>query len=315
MTTENQKLIQRADIALADLASNGGLLNPEQANQFIDFVLDQPTMLQQVRVERMNAPSVKINRMGFGSRILRAAPTSGSANDSGSNDRYLAKSQRSAPSTSQIQLTSKEVIAEIRLPYELLEDNIEGRSMEEHLMRLIAERAALDLEEFALWADTTSADAYLALDNGWLKRCNAHIVDNANAGISPDVFANAMLALPQKYLKNLPQMRGYISMANTIRYRQKVAQRPTGYGDSALQNAIPLSAHGLALEGAPMLAADTIGNKGLVTFPKNLIFGIRREITVETDKDIRSREYIIVLTARVGLQVDDTDATVRVDRI
>lgn len=312
---DNVELIQRADLVMADLATNGGLLSPQQANQFIDFVMDEPTIIPQCRVVRMNAPQVKINRMGFDGRILRAAPTAGGENDGGDNDRYLRKSERSKVRTSQIVLNDSEVIAEVRLPYEALEDNIEGRSMEEHIMRLIAARAAVDLEELALWGDTLSSDTYLALQNGWLKRSNAHVADNANVGVGPDLFVNAMLALPQKYLKYLPQLRGFISMANTIRYRQKISQRQTGYGDAAMQEAIPLYAQGLKLEGAPTLAADGLGKTGLMTFPKNLIFGIRRDITVETDKDIRSREYIIVLTARVALQVDDVDATVKLENI
>lgn len=315
MTTSNTALLQRADLALADLAANGGLLLPEQANQFIDYVLDEPTILPQARVIRMPSPEVKVNRMGFASRILRAAPTAGGELDAGGNDRYLRASERAKPTTSQMTLTTKEVMAEVRIPYEAIEDNIEGRSMEEHIMRLIAQRAALDLEEFALWADTSSSDPFLALGNGWLKRASAHVSDNASAGVTPDLFSNALLALPQAYLKYLPQLRAFVSMANTIRYRQRVSQRQTGYGDSALTDSIPLQAHGLKIEGAPGLAMDTIGATGMVTFPKNLVFGIRRDINVETDKDIRSREYIIVLTARVGLQMDDVDATVKLTNI
>jgi hypothetical protein len=315
MTTSNQNLA-RADIVMGDLTANGGVLLPEQANTFIDMVLDEPTILKQARVERMASPSKKINRMGFGSRIMHIAPTAGGQNDNGSNDRMLASAKRAKPTTSQIEIFAKERIVEVRIPYEVLEDNIEGASMEAHIMRQIAQRVAIDCEEVALFSDTTIAgDPDLSAEDGWLKRLSAHIVDNANAGVSPDLFANAMLALPQKYLRNLPQMRGFISEANIIKYRQKVALRATGYGDAALQGAIPLAAHGLNLEGAPMLAADGTGRKGIVTFPKNLIWGVRREITVETDKNIRSREYIIVLTLRTGLQIDDTDAGVKLINI
>jgi len=314
MPTRNENLA-RADLAIADLNTNGGLLLPEQANAFIDLILDEPTVLPQARVVRMGAPEVKINRIGFGSRILRAARTAGSELDAGGNDRYVRAADRAKPVSSQIQLTSSEVIAEVRIPYEALEDNIEGQSLEAHIMRLIAQQAALDLEEFALWADTASADAYLALQNGWLKRATAHVADNLGAGINPDLVVDALLALPQKYLRYLPQMRGFISVANTLRYRQKVAQRQTGYGDTTLQENLPIMAHGLKLEGAPMIAADGIGATGLVTFPKNLIFGIRRDITVETDKDIRSREWVIVLTMRCGLQIDDADAVVKLENI
>jgi hypothetical protein len=309
----NQELARRADLALADLQANGGILSPEQANEFIDMVEEQPTILAQARVVRMNAPSRKINRVGFASRIMRAAVQTGGAEDDGSNDRYVLKADRSKPTTSQIQLDTKEVIAEIRIPYEALEDNIEGQSFESHIMRLIAARAALDLEEWALWADTGSGDDYLALADGWMKRMVSHVVDNANAGVSPSMFKNGMLAVPQKYLRNLSAMRHFVSKANTIRYRDLVAQRSTGYGDSMLTGQAPIFAYGAPVDSADMLGGANVGgsSKGFFTYPQNLLFGIQRQLQVETDKDIRSREIIIVLTARVAVQIDDEDATVK----
>jgi len=309
--------LARADVALADLEANGGLLNPEQANTFIDFVMEEPTILRQARVVRMNGPRRKINRLGFANRILRAARQVGSAEDDGGNDRYVRKQDRAAPQTTQIELNTTELIAEVRIPYEVLEDNIEGDNFEAHILRQIAQRAALDLEEWGLWADSASPDAFLALQDGWMKRVltDGNVLDWNGQGINPDLFASALLSLPQKYLKNLPQMRGYITHANRIKYQQKVSQRQTGYGDSALQNNIPLQAHGLTLEAAHLMAAGLNGEGGLVTFPQNLLFGIQRDITIESDKDIRSREYIIVLTCRAALQVDDVDAAVGITDI
>lgn len=50
MSQANAAIVQqrqsRADLALADLAANGGLLLPEQANQFIDFILEAPTSIR-----------------------------------------------------------------------------------------------------------------------------------------------------------------------------------------------------------------------------------------------------------------------------
>jgi hypothetical protein len=317
MTTSNKELMQRADMAIADLDTNGGILDAEQTNAFIDIVLDQPTILKQVRQIRMSAPERKINKIGFADRILRAAPqgTSPFAADDGTNDRYLAAADRSKPTTSQITLATKEVIAEVHLPYEVLEDNIEGQSLESHIMRLIGERAAIDLEELSLAGDTGSGDAYLALQDGWLKRMTSNIVNNGSAGISPDMFEAGMLAMPQKYLRNLNALKHFVSVANTIRYRSVVAQRGTGYGDSMLTGNQPINAFGVQVESAPLLGTIGSGNSGIFTFPQNLIFGIQREIRVETDKDIRAREWIIVLTARVALQIEDEDATVKYTNI
>ncbi len=313
MPMSNQELARRADIAISDLATNGGILNPEQANQFIDTVVEQPTILRQARVVRMGAPTRKINRLGFGSRIMKAAPQGSSpfAADDGTNDRYLAAADRSSPTSAQITLTTKELMAEVHLPYELLEDNIEGMSFEDHVMRLIAERAAEDLEEWALQADDGSGDTYLALNNGLLKTATSHVVNNASAGISPDVFEAGLLAMPQKYLRNLGSLKNMIPVAETIKYRANVAKRATGYGDSALSESGQLTAYGVPVEAAPLMPAST----GLFTYPQNILFGIQRNIMVETDKDIRSRQIIIVLTIRCDCIWDDENAVVKFTNI
>lgn len=313
MPTSNKQLSRRADLALSDLSANGGLLNPEQANTFIDMIQEQPTILNQARIERMAAPQKKINRMGFGSRIMRAAPQGASpfAADDGTNDRYLAAADRSAPTTSQITLSTKEVMAEIHLPYEVLEDNVEGMSIEDHIMRQIAERAAEDLEEWALSADTVSADAYLALNDGLLKTATTNVVDNLAAGISPDLFEQALLTMPQKYLRNLANLRQFIPVQEEIKYRANVAKRLTGYGDSSLTSNGELVAFGVPVDKTPLMPAST----GLFTYPKNIIFGIQRNINIETDRDIRARTIIIVLTTRVDCKWDLEEAVVKLTNI
>lgn len=313
MPLSNKELAKRTDLALSQLSTNGGLLNPDQANSFIDMIQEQPTLLREARLVRMNAPQMKINRLGFGSRIMRAAPqgTPPYAADDGTNDRHLAAADRSAPTTSQIQLTSKEVMAELHIPYELLEDNIEKGGFEQHLMRLIAERAAEDLEDWAINADTASGDAYFALADGYLKQMTSNVVNNASAGITPDLFEGGMLAMPQKYLRNLNNLRQYITVAEGIKYRGNVARRSTGYGDSALTNTGELMIYGVPTNQLALLPAST----GFFTFPNNLIFGIQRDISVETDKDIRGRQIIIVLTARVDVLIDEEPATVKYTNI
>jgi hypothetical protein len=304
MTTSTERLL-RADIALSNLASNGGLLLPEQANQFIDFVVEQPTMLAQVRQQRMNGPQMKINRLGFDSRIMHAATQTGGQNDSGSNDRWLAAAKRSKPLSSQIQLDTKEYIAEVRIPYEVMEDNIEQGNFEEHVLRQMAARAALDFEEFAIFSDTGSGDADLLVQDGWLKRITSNVLDNASAGPKDSMVTAALLAIPQRYLRNLPAMRMFLSIANKIKFQADRINRIGALGDQSAVANVDLYSQGVKIEPTATMASDGVGAKGIFTYPQNLVFGIQRQITVETDKDIRSREYIIVVTARIALQVDD----------
>lgn len=315
----NEELMRRADLAISDLQANGGMLNPEQANTFIDMVKDEPTIIQDVRVETMNAPTKKINRIGFANRIMRAARqgTPPYMADDGTNDRYLPAAERSAVTTGQIELNSKEVMAEVHLTYETLEDNIERGNLEAHIMRLIAEQVSRDLEEWMLQADTGSGDAYLALNDGLLKSAVSHIVDlsaqtdiddnDLNSQVHPDTFTNGMLSMPQKYLRDLNRLRHYMTVADVTKYRSRVARRQTDYGDTALVENGKMKVHGIPVEPSPLMPVGY----GLFTFPKNIILGIQRNISVETDRDIRAREYIIVLTMRIDCVYDDEDAVVK----
>lgn len=310
--------VKRADMALSDLAANGGLLTPEQNEQFIDMVQDTPTLLASnsgIRFVRMNGPQRHLNRIGFDSRILRAARQTGSALDAGGNDRYVRAADRAKPTTDQIELNTSEVIAEVRLPYEVLEDNIEGEKLQTHLLQLIASRASYDLEELGLAGDTTSGDAYLALQDGWLKRMSLHIVNNLSAGVSPSMFTQGLLAMPQKYLRRYGELRHIVSVANEIRYREAVSARATGYGDSALTQNIDLYAGGVKISNASQLATVNSGTVGFTTFLQNLIFGIQRSVRIEYERDIRSREFIVVVTARVAVQIEDGNACVKYTNI
>ena len=71
--SSNGSLLRKADLAIADLQSNGGVLNPEQGAAFIRVLIKQPTLIRACRVVEMVSPERKINKIGFGSRILRAA--------------------------------------------------------------------------------------------------------------------------------------------------------------------------------------------------------------------------------------------------
>jgi len=308
---KNEELVKKADWAVGDLAS-GGLLSPEQANTFIRKLLVQPTILRQARSVTMNSPQRKINKINFASRILRPA-VSGVA---------LALADRSKPITEQIQLNTKELIAEIRLPYDVIEDNIErgnigsqndvggtptSGGIKDTIMTLIAERAALDLEELALLGDTASGDAYLAVLDGFLKQATSNTVDNLGAGIGKSVFKSGLQAMPDQYLRNLNALRHYVSVDNEIEYRDSLSNRETGLGDSVIQGTTPVFGFGVPVESASLMPAAN----GILTNALNLIFGIQRQIHIETDKDISARTYIIVLTSRVDFKIEEEEAVVK----
>lgn len=321
--TTNSSLLRKADLAIADLQSNGGELLPEQGASFIRKLIKQPTMIRECRVVEMGASKRKINKIGFGQRILRKAQ-SGVA---------LTEAQRSKPTTSQIELDTKEQIAEVRIPYDVMEDNIERAmaanneasntgpgGLRQTIIDLIAERGALDLEELAILADTdytnpgdADDEAYLSQLDGWLKRGteDGNVADAGNATISKSVFKQGLKTMPSQYLRNRSALQHYVSVNNETEYRDTLADRGTALGDQMTQGQSPAYAYGSPVRGVAMMPED----RGVYTDPLNLIFGIQRQMSMEFDKDITERVYIIVVTCRIDFQIEEPEALVIYENI
>lgn len=309
MATKSENIIQKADMTLQDLIDNGGYLSTAQSNRFIEDLIDQPTILNQARVIVMSTPKQEINRIGFGKRIMRAAPEDGET---------LPADKRAKPDTKRITLSTEEIIAEVELPYKVIEDNITKGNINaggdrptgqftDMILRLIAERASTDLEELALLGDKDSSDEYLALVDGWMKLTKSHIVDHENAEISKTMFKNGVKTLPSRYHRNLSQMRHFVSTAQNVEYSDKLSSRETALGDAKIQTLENNWGSGVPVRGVPLMPET----QGLLANPKNLIIGIQREMSLEYEKNIRARKFVIVLTARVAVEIEDEQANVK----
>lgn len=330
----NEAILAKADLAVADLSSNGGLLNAEQANTFIRKLLVQPTLLAQVRRVIMNAPQRNINKIQFAKRILRAGTQGTSLDTAAIDGAFNALTEAAARAkvvTEQVQLNTKEVIAEVRLPYDVIEDNIErgrigdyneggapngGGGIKDTIMTLMAERAAIDLEELALEGDTAvvGSDPFLGMLDGYLKQFTSNIVDANSTSVSRTLWKNGMKTLPTQYRRNRAQMGHFISTENEIEYRDTLASRETGFGDVLVNsNGVTPPVWG---SGSPIAPVGLMPSaSGFLTNPQNLIFGIQRQVHLETDKDIRTREFIMVLTMRIDFLVEEELAGVKYTNI
>lgn len=301
--------VQRADLALADLTANGGVLDAEHQNTFYQNIIDEPTLIRQVRQQQMNGPSAKIPKIGFGSRVLRPAPNTGTGGwqDDGTNTRYLASADRAKPDFGQVLLNTTEYIAEIHIHDDLLEDNIEKEQLANTILTLLAERVALDLEELLILGDEGSGDPYLATLDGILKMSDQNVVDANGDPVSINVFNEMKKGMPTRFRRNLSSLRYITSMDVESDYRVQVANRGTNLGDATLLGNAPLPVLGTPLLGAALMPEAN----GLLLDPKNVIFGIQRNVRIERERDIRARSWIIVLTMRIGFAIEEVDAVVK----
>ena len=59
--TDNRSILQKADLALSDLLTDGGLLVPEQAQRFLRILIRKSVIMGMSTVEPMKSPEKEIN--------------------------------------------------------------------------------------------------------------------------------------------------------------------------------------------------------------------------------------------------------------
>jgi hypothetical protein len=300
----NQTIVEKADLAVSNLVDDGGYLNPMQADAFLRILINQPTILNTSRIIPMNSPNMEINRIGFMTRILHGAPASGT---------NLADEKRVSPETEKLILTTSEIMAEIHLPYDVMEDNIERASLESTIMQMIAEHAALDLEELLILGDEdNSADDLLKLQDGILVLATRNVVayDDPPELYDVNMFKTGIQAMPLPYLRNRAALRFFTSHLLETEFAALQSARFTMLGDNRLEGdySEKLKAFGISIVPCALMPDGTY----ILTHPQNIIVGIQRRLQIETWRDIRARQMIVVLTMRIAQDIEEPRGIVKV---
>ena len=297
--TENQTILQKADLAIAELTAGGGILKPAQAQKFMRLLIKDAPLMRLSTVVPMASPKQEIGAIRFGSRVLHP----------GQEATALAESERARPDLSKVELDAKLFKGEIRLSDEVLEDNIERGELRQTLMELLAEAVRRDMEEIIINGDTASPDPFLARMDGLLKQAQSNVVDAGNAPLTKEVLRDLLKTLPSEHLRDKKQMRFLTSIDAEIDYRNTLSERATVVGDRVLEGDAPVMFSGVPLQAIPMFP-EALGDKkdqtaALLCNPKNIHVGIWRNIRIETDRNISEGTMRIVVTLRFDVKFMD----------
>ncbi len=302
---DNRTVLEKADLALADLTAGGGLLQPAQAQKFIRILIDESVILKQGTVVPMKSPKQLIEKIRFAGRILRA----------GAEAAAVPAGDRTKPDLSQVELDAQLFKAEVRLNNEVLEDSIERGQLRQTIMQLMAEAISRDIDEVIIRGDTTSPDPFLAKLNGLLKQATSNIVDAQNQSTNKGIFRDMLKSMPSAFLRNKREMRFFTSVDSEIDYRDSLAERATVVGDKFLEQDEPVAYSGVPVVDVPLfpenLGAGNNATNILLTDPKNVNIGIWRNIRVETDKLVSEGVLIIVATLRFDVKYAEETAAVK----
>jgi hypothetical protein len=233
-------LLQKGLITTSDLGS-GGKLNPVQSNKFIDYVVDETSLVQACRVVRFRNEEMDIDKIAVNQRVAMPAAE---ARDPG---------LRRSVSTSKVTLHPKEVMIPFELSTNFLEHNIEGMSVEERIVRMMARQGANDVEELGILGNELGParlesdliengsdslyvkDSFLALGDGFLKQAeDGHVFDAGGAAVSANIFSSLFQELPTKFRRNRSNLRYLVPSDIEQQYRERLSSRATAMGDMTL---------------------------------------------------------------------------------
>jgi hypothetical protein len=302
----------------------GGILAPEQARRFIDYVWDATVLAKDGRRVTMRANTMELEKVNVGERVIRAAAQA------------QPTFENAGATFSKVELTTKKIRLDWEVSTEALEDNIEGAALEDHLVRLMTNAFANDIEDLAINGTGTGANEFLSIMEGFVSKVtdgDAHeavvtVTDNA---WTPAVMQDIILAMPRKYraIKNnlkfyagTDAFQGIVKNNGTL--ADAVAEAFAGqiagstqanrqaYLDGGAQTfggARTTRVLGVDVQEVPYYPAGYVD----LTFPSNRVWGFQRDITVNRFYQPKKDTIEYTVFVRFGLQWEELDAVAYAD--
>ena len=344
-----QKVIDTTNLGTSgsDLSGDGvtrsgtGLLYPDQANRFLDYMWDATILAKSARTIRMRSNTTEIDRVAVGQRIMTVATEDNPRDYTGNSGGFT----QAGATFSKISLTTRKLRLDWELSAESLEDNLEGPDLEDHIARLMATQAGNDVEDLLINGDGSSAGLMGAFKGfRTLANTNAHVVDAQGYGLDKAVFNLAIKQMPRKYKQRRNQLRFFAGSNLVQDYLYNLTNTSGNFlpfdissgvirGEVAANDGGPGTttpfAFGIPVINVPLIdetrAGDyTAGPNGAanglhgdlhLTFPQNFIVGIKRDVVVYRQFVAKKDTIEYTLFIRVGCALENYDAHVLVKNI
>jgi hypothetical protein len=300
--------------------AGSGILRPEQARRFIDYVWDATILAQDGRRVTMRANTMELEKVNVGERVIRAAAQA------------VGDYTNAGATFSKVELTTKKIRLDWEVSAEALEDNIEGAALEDHIVRLMTNAFGNDIEDLAINGTGDSNDgSFLGIMNGFVNRVkedgDAHeaVVTVTNDNWTTDAMQKIILAMPRKYRaikSNLKFYAGTDAFQGIIKNNGTLADAiaeafagtPAGtpanrqaYLDGTAQTfggARTTRVLGVDVQEVPYYPAGYVD----LTFPQNRVWGFQRDITVNREYKPKKDTVEYTVFVRFGIQWEEQDA-------
>jgi HK97 family phage major capsid protein len=309
-----------------------GILRPEQAKRFIDYVWDATTLAQDGRRVTMRANTMELEKINVGDRVIRAA------------SQGVSTYTNTGATFSKVELTTKKIRLDWEVSSESLEDNIEGAALEDHLVRLMTNAFGNDIEDLAINGDG-STGSFLSIMNGFINQTktnpstqptnnpgSAHEVINSTLVGTNTAFTDwtterlqqLILAMPRRYraiTNGLKFYAGTDTFANivknnatvysTIGSTENTRNEFIGGANQTFGGARQTRVLGVPVLEVPYYPAGFVD----LTFPQNRIWGFQRDITVNRFYVPKKDTIEYTVFVRFGIAWEELDAVAYADAV
>ncbi|AGN33792.1 hypothetical protein HALG_00004 [Halorubrum virus CGphi46] len=256
----------------------GGVLPRDLFEQFYQEVQDTAMMLEDARTEDLPRQKMALPKISVGERQRRGA-------DEGEGDAGNA-----SVDTSQVNMDVEKATVSYDLTREAVDDTVDN--VDEIILDMLARQFAIDTQDLAINGDEAGS-GFVAQNDGWLKILqndgDINTYDHTDGGgtpqpVSTDLFNQAILALPNKYLRSgRTQPRFYMNLDQLQNYHNDLASRNDPLGAAVLMGDDEATPFDYDVVGVANWPKDT----AVFTHPQNFIYGLYDdvEIRVLTDTD------------------------------
>jgi len=287
-------------LPLKELASKGAIdetslpnsvLNRQQANRFIDLVVNTSKLLKLCRVVKKDNAKGDINKLDLGTIVTEGASTT-------------SRASTNVPTESVITYDMEKYRSAFDLKTDFLEDNLEGASARDTLLNMFSKRIAIDTELAAIEGDDslptgdnqTKMNNLLGVNDGWAKILSGGVpvgqqIDAAGKAASKKLYYDMKRAVPTRYRAAKPDYVWVVSSAVYDKWMLDWSGRSTPGGDDALATGMIPGPWGIPVVEVPMMpenltygSAGTDGCQIWMTPLQNLIYFVQRDITIEFDR-------------------------------
>ncbi len=301
----NVEVLKKIEMLSSQLES-GGVMPPKVARKFITSAVSSAPLLRIMRTVMMSEPEQKFPKLTIDGRVSHAA-----------NESETPPSANfTAPTTSEVTITTKELVAIVPLSDSVMEDNIEKKALWNTVEGYMRKKIAVDAQENFTLGDTTSSDADLALFDGLLRLITSNTVDGLGANWSVDLATAGMNAIPEEYFEQEESQLRWLGSAKTERlYRKSLTTRETPFGDILLQQKKGSDVMGIPMTNIakwPTTLTPGTYTKEVLINPKQFIGGWHRAIKVEFERKATARKTYMVISYRIGCALEEEIAAATV---